>query len=198
MTKFEPILSIPERMGFWEKLIIQPPSQDLIEQHGQVALVDIRPAHLEQAHEVYLVDERGNPFGTDPRDLGLVALACFFYPGGDEAARFALRVGGRHKDNAWPHIISGNPQVIDFGGYARHTTGAGGESIKVVLYDRETLELVCPSPMVHGCHWADSSNLVFDVRGNRHHGVALKFQVQRLDRLKELEKIYSHGHKGET
>lgn len=192
-TILKPLYDMPDIMDFWGDLDLQYPDFGAIQTFGQVALVDARPSFTEQHHEVWVMDEAGNPLGSDARDFNLVALACFLYPAGDENARFGLKLKNTRIDSTMPHVWAGNPQVVDFNGKAQHTTGQGGETIKVVVYDRLTREVVCPSPIIHGCTWADSSNLVFDVRGNRHHGVAFKFQVQRPERVHDVDPNYDLG-----
>ncbi|MCB0192022.1 MAG: hypothetical protein KDJ65_08770 [Anaerolineae bacterium] len=132
---------------------------------GQYVLVDVEPADIEQHHQVYVIDEHGDPLP------GVWVIFGF----GSGKNLNALKP----KEMLWtngPGDLHGNAQRTNRMGYAQHTFGPEtGET--VWLWDVRDGRLDLPSVIVHSLKWLDAGFAGLFV----HTGVKLTFQRRRKD-----------------
>ncbi|MCB9099802.1 MAG: hypothetical protein H6632_09700 [Anaerolineales bacterium] len=132
---------------------------------GQYVLVGVEPAWIEQAHQVEVIDEHGDPLQG--------VWVIFGFSSGKNLN------GLKPRDNFWtnsPGDIRGNAQRTNRMGYAQHTTGPKtGET--VWIWDVSTGKLELPSVIVHSLKWINT-----EAGGPFiHSGVKLTFQRRRED-----------------
>lgn len=167
------LTGIPLRMSPWGMSLEQPYASAF----GEYVVTDIRPADIEQHHQVEIINEDGEPL----RGVWVI----FGFPGGGPD------IGLTPTENHWrgaPQVLRGNAQTTNGGGYAQHTFKSGGEDIWVWDLDDEGV-LRLPSPIVKNCKWVSTPTGRFE-----HTGVKIQFQrraagiVPRAQRLDGLER----------
>lgn len=180
------LTGIPLRMQSWGLHLEQPyPSA-----FGEYVVTDIRPADIEQHHQVEVINEDGDPL----RGVWVI----FGFPGGGP------EIGLTPLESHWrgaPQVLRGNAQVTNGAGYAQHTFKSGGEDIWIWDLDDEGV-LRLPSPIVKNCKWASTPIGRFE-----HTGVKIQFQrriigvkprAQRLDELEMRVAVLEHRLAAQT